>query len=339
MIWTLLRLPCTVVAAIKQLVARTFFLAVVFSVITWSSILLYGMFYWSYIPKSSHLFPVHLHFESRSCPEGFCDYPVANVTVVRPGYGEYLARGQRYKIYLDLEMPESDANQRIGMFTVKIDMITETGEVVRSSLRSGVLRYKSAMVRLFSTLTYIPMLMFGSAEEKQIVSVLLFDRYEEDYERPATQASIVIRNKFIEVYTATLKIYADFTGLRYLLYNWPLCSAIIGISTNFFFVALVALLSWHRLAPAKPRRRRRLSRRRSVSSARTEDENVSVSGESLEDEEQPDLVKETIEAQEAVVRRRRQRDLEELNETTSSSEFQWEPTEPSADTSQSTASS
>ncbi|EEC13181.1 hypothetical protein IscW_ISCW020592, partial [Ixodes scapularis] len=126
---------------------------------------------------------------------------------------------------------------------------------------------------------------------------------------------------------------------RYLLYNWPLCSAIIGISTNFFFVALVALLSWHRLAPAKPRRRRRLSRRRSGSSARTEDENVSVSGESLEDEEQPDLVKETIEAQEAVVRRRRQRDLEELNETTSSSEFQWEPTEPSADTSQSTASS
>ncbi|KAG0410088.1 hypothetical protein HPB47_012800 [Ixodes persulcatus] len=294
---------------------------------------------------------------SRSCPEGFCDYPVANVTVVRPGYGEYLARGQRYKIYLDLEMPESDANQRIGMFTVKIDMITETGEVVRSSLRSGVLRYKSTMVRLISTLTYIPMLMFGSAEEKQIVSVLLFDRYEEDYERPATQASIVIRNKFIEVYTATLKIYADFTGLRYLLYNWPLCSALIGISTNFFFVALVALLSWQRLAPAKPRRRRRLSRRQSGSSARTEDENgrcdgyanygsscaffllISVSGESLEDEEQPDLVKETIEAQEAVVRRRRQRDLEELNETTSSSEFQWEPTEPSADTSRSTASS
>lgn len=101
-----------------------------------------------------------------------------------------------------------------GMFTVKIDMITEQGEVVRSSLRSGVLRYKSALVRLFSTMTYIPMLMFGSAEEKQTVSVLLFDRYEEDYERPATQASIVIRNKFIEVYTATLKIYADFTGLR-----------------------------------------------------------------------------------------------------------------------------
>lgn len=45
----------------------------------------------------------------------------------------------------------------------------------------GVLRYKSTMVRLISTLTYIPMLMFGSAEEKQIVSVLLFDRYEEDY--------------------------------------------------------------------------------------------------------------------------------------------------------------
>lgn len=62
-IFSLLRLPFAVVGGIKHVIVQSFFIAVVFSVITWSSILLYGMFYWSYIPKSSHIFPVHLHFE------------------------------------------------------------------------------------------------------------------------------------------------------------------------------------------------------------------------------------------------------------------------------------
>lgn len=309
MILSLLRLPLTVLNSARQLVSQTFFVAVLFSVITWTSILLYGVFYWNYIPKSSHVFPVHLHFESRACPAGFCDFLMANVTIVRPGQDDYLARGQRYKIYLDLEMPESEANQRIGMFTVVLDMISEDGEVLKSTHRSGVLRYKSMLVKLFSTLAYIPMLLFGSAEEKQTVSLQLFEKYVEDYSKPATQAGLVIRNSHIEVYTATLKIYADFTGLRYLLYNWPLLSAVVGISTNFFFVSLVALLSWNHLTPAKPKPRRRSSdaRKKGAEKAKV-DENVDeTEADSSSDAScgQPDIVKETGDAK---IRKRKELD-------------------------------
>ncbi|KAL3217970.1 hypothetical protein MRX96_031885 [Rhipicephalus microplus] len=284
MILSLLRLPLTVLNSARQLVSQTFFVAVLFSVITWTSILLYGVFYWNYIPKSSHVFPVHLHFESRACPAGFCDFLMANVTIVRPGQDDYLARGQRYKIYLDLEMPESEANQRIGMFTVVLDMISEDGEVLKSTHRSGVLRYKSMLVKLFSTLAYIPMLLFGSAEEKQTVSLQLFEKYVEDYSKPATQAGLVIRNSHIEVYTATLKIYADFTGLRYLLYNWPLLSAV-----------------------PKPRRRSSDARKKGAEKAKV-DENVDeTEADSSSDAScgQPDIVKETGDAK---IRKRRELD-------------------------------
>lgn len=313
MILSLLKLPFAVFNSVRQLVSQTFFVAVLFSVITWTSILLYGVFYWNYIPKSSHVYPVHLHFESKACPGGFCDYPIADVAIVRPGQDNYLARGQRYKIYLELEMPESEANQRIGMFTVRLDMISEDGEVLRSTQRSGVLRYKSMLVRIFSTLTYIPMLLFGSAEEKQTVSVLLFDRYEEDYAKPATQATITIRNSHIEVYTATLKIFADFTGLRYLLYNWPLTSAVVGIATNFFFVTLVALLSWNHLAPAKPKpprpeRRKRPSKEEEEEKAKGEGEDNAEGDTASDVSGQPDLVKETVESRKA---RRRKKELDE----------------------------
>lgn len=309
MILSLLKLPFAVFNSIRQLVSQTFFVAVLFSVIAWTSILLYGVFYWNYIPKSSHVYPVHLHFESKACPGGFCDYPIANVAIVRPGQDDYLARGQRYKIYLELEMPESEANQRIGMFTVRLDMISEDGEVLRSTQRSGVLRYKSMLVRLFYTLTYIPMLLLGSAEEKQTVSVLLFERYEEDYTKPATQASITIRNSHIEIYTATLKIFADFTGLRYLLYNWPLTSAVMGIATNFFFVTLVALLSWNHLAPAKPKQPRPERKKRPSADKEAKEADDNAEGDTASDVSgQPDLVKETVESRRA---RKRKKELDE----------------------------
>ncbi|KAH6926596.1 hypothetical protein HPB50_019904 [Hyalomma asiaticum] len=268
MILSLLRLPLAALNSARQLVSQTFFVAVLFSVITWTSILLYGVFYWNYIPKSSHVYPVHLHFESRACPAGFCDFLMANVTIVRPGQDDYLARGQRYKIYLDLEMPESEANQRIGMFTVVLDMISEDGEVLKSTHRSS---------------------------------------------KPATQAGLVIRNSHIEVYTATLKIFADFTGLRYLLYNWPLMSAVVGISTNFFFVSLVALLSWNHLTPAKPKPRRRLSadKKKAAEKAKLEDDAEETEGDTSSDVSsgQPDIVKETKEA-------RKIRKKKELDEKT-----------------------
>ena len=31
---------------------------------------------------------------------------------------------------------------------------------------------------------------------------------------------------------------------RYLLYNWPMTSAVVGISVNMFFLTIVGLLSW-----------------------------------------------------------------------------------------------
>lgn len=308
MILSLLKLPLTLLNSVRQLVSQTFFVAVLFSVITWTSILMYGVFYWNYIPKSSHAFPVHLHYESRACPAGFCDFLMANVTIVRPGQDEYLARGQRYKIYLDLEMPESEANQRIGMFTVGLDMISEDGEVLKSTYGSGVLRYKSMLVKLLGTLACIPLLLFGSAEEKQTVSLLLFDKYVEHYAKPATQAGLVIRNSHIEVYSATLKVYADFTGLRYILYNWPLISAVVGISTNFFFVSLVALLSWNHLTPAKSKPRRSSADKKkppSSEKAQLEDAEETEDDTSSDVSSQPDLVKETRDAK---IRKRKELD-------------------------------
>ncbi len=42
-------------------------------------------------------------------------------------------------------------------------------------------------------------------------------------------------------------IYANFQGFRYLMFHYPLTSAIVGCSTNFVFLAVVVLLFWSRV--------------------------------------------------------------------------------------------
>ncbi|KAG8042020.1 hypothetical protein G9C98_000011 [Cotesia typhae] len=61
---------------------------------------------------------------------------------------------------------------------------------------------------------------------------------------PVTSISIEIKSKFIEFYSATIEIHAHLYGLRHLMFHWPILTAIIGITTNLFFISLIFILSY-----------------------------------------------------------------------------------------------
>lgn len=75
-----------------------------------------------------------------------------------------------------------------------------------------------------------------------------------------------IQSKHIEIYSARFLINAQFSGLRYIMFHWPILSAaigkslrknlpqvhflseyILGITSNLFFIALVCMLSWYQI--------------------------------------------------------------------------------------------
>lgn len=62
-----------------------------------------------------------------------------------------------------------------------------------------------------------------------------------------TDVYIEIQTKKIELYSATMQIHAHFTGLRYLMFHWPVLSAIVGIGTNLLMIIFVLLMSWYHL--------------------------------------------------------------------------------------------
>ncbi|KAK2156557.1 hypothetical protein LSH36_210g04012 [Paralvinella palmiformis] len=181
-----------------------------------------------------------------------CSFPSANLSLSRDGFTEILMRGQPYVVVLILDMPESPTNQFQGL-----NVYGETGSIFQTRTGSqdfitlyfylqALLFYKSWLYQVLETFCYLPVLLTGMSTQTQQLAITFFDTFEEDPYKPTLGAFIEIQSKNIEIYSATLKIHAKFVGLRYLLYHWPIISALSGVGTVMFFLAALTLLSWYK---------------------------------------------------------------------------------------------
>ena len=63
---------------------------------------------------------------------------------------------------------------------VKIDLKDYDGKVVKSGTRAAMLRYRSFLHQLVYTMVFAPVLLTGTFEEKQLVTVELLNLFEDD---------------------------------------------------------------------------------------------------------------------------------------------------------------
>ncbi|XP_055015121.1 seipin-like isoform X2 [Boleophthalmus pectinirostris] len=254
----MLKIQKTVSMAVTQARQRILQGFVVFSVtffLLWIAAFLYGSFYYSYMPKAAYSTPVHYYYRTDcESPDSFmCSYPVANISLMK-NKKHVLTFGQAYRLSLQLEMPESPVNQDLGMFMVRATCFSQDGGQVASSSRAlsassshfGILRYRSELVRTLETLLLLPAFLTATTEQKQVLEVELFSEYTDDPYAPSDTAIIEILSNKVQIYSSRLLIHAHFTGLRYLLFNFPLISAVVGVSSNFIFLSALFVLSYMR---------------------------------------------------------------------------------------------
>ncbi|XP_078672451.1 seipin-like isoform X1 [Branchiostoma floridae x Branchiostoma belcheri] len=243
----------------KYTALRGFILFLLLLLVFWISVFLYGSFYYAYMPTVSHVRPVYLQFSTdcdsvNSQQARLCSFPSANVSFTRDPRRDprekLLAMGQVYEISLDLEMPESPVNQNqahsAGMFLIELTFYTVKGEVSYKTARPTMLRYKSPLLQVLRTLVYSPLLVFGAAEQKQVLSVVLAEEFQEPAHKQTVGVVVEIQTRNIEVYSAVLRVNAHFKGIRYLMFYWPVLSAVIGVGSVFSFLLVLVLLSWYR---------------------------------------------------------------------------------------------
>ncbi|CAN9515065.1 unnamed protein product [Ophioblennius macclurei] len=235
---------------------------VVFSIVVlllFLATFLYGSFYYTYMPKASFSAPVHYYYRTDCGPAAsfLCSYPVANVSLLS-NKKPVLTFGQAYQISLQLEMPDSPTNHDLGMFMIKTTCFSQDGGQLASSARStsqmlaasssrfGILKYQSDLLKTLGTLLFLPAFLSGMSEQKQMVEVELFSHYVDDPYSPSSTAVIEILSKKVQIYASQLNIHARFTGLRYLLFYFPLLSALVGVASNFIFLSLLFIFSYAR---------------------------------------------------------------------------------------------
>lgn len=227
-------------------------LALIIATIIWISIFLYVMFYYLYMPSMSHIRPVHLQFvscdEVHQCVDGkggLCSYPSAHVQLTRKQ--RILMIGQPYKIFINLEMPESPTNFDLGMFMVCSRLFDKDGILVSSACRATMLHYRSQFLHVLRMLVYSPLFVVGNKEEKQLITVELYNDFEDTQSHPVTDVHIEVQSREVQLYSATLHIQAHLTGLRYVMFHWPTLSAVLGIASNLLVIFFISSLSWWQL--------------------------------------------------------------------------------------------
>lgn len=231
---------------IRQKLLEMAILICVILLVFWVALFLYGSFYYSFMPTANFITPVYFFYRT-DCPSphhSVCSFPVANVSLLKNGKHQVMTYGQPYQITLELQMPESPANQELGMFLVKMTPYSKAGQIVDISTRSAMLHYRSSLLQALGTVVFSPMLLTGASEQKQSVIVELYSEFKDDSYNPTVGAIIEIHSQHIQIYRAHLYIFAHFTGIRYLLYHFPLISALMGVMSNFTFLSLIIVLSF-----------------------------------------------------------------------------------------------
>jgi len=229
----------------KDIVYRLFAILLTTSFIVWLSVFIYVSFYYSYVPTISHIRPVHLEFSLCQDNAGLCSNPTANVSLTH--HHNLLRGGQPYNIILDLEIPESETNRNVGMFMVHLKLSGKDGRLITSSRRSAMLRYKSQVLHFLSTMFFSPLLLTGPMEEKQTLKVEMFSEYLEKSVNPVTNIWIEIESRWLQLYSSKLRIQAEFTGLRYFMFYWPVLSASVGISLHVIILSFIVGYIWYRI--------------------------------------------------------------------------------------------
>ncbi|KAJ6807624.1 putative seipin-2 [Iris pallida] len=96
--------------------------------------------------------------------------PAAHVPLDAQG-GQVVLSDRRLQMVVSLTLPESDYNRDLGMFQVRVELLSGNEKVTYSSSQPCMLRFKSSHIRLVETFLKSGSLLAGYSSESQIIRI------------------------------------------------------------------------------------------------------------------------------------------------------------------------
>ncbi|KAF8108889.1 hypothetical protein N665_0104s0200 [Sinapis alba] len=158
----------------------------------------------------------------------------------------------RTEVSVSMTLPESEYNRNLGMFQVRVNFLSENGEVLATSRQPCMLTFRSEPIRLVQTFLKIAPLVSGYVFETQTLNLKLKGFVEKDIvSTDCMKVMIEQRAEFRrgagipEIYDASLLLESELPFLKRVIWNWRR-TLFVWISMCLFITELVCVLVFFR---------------------------------------------------------------------------------------------
>ncbi|EFH55754.1 hypothetical protein ARALYDRAFT_482394, partial [Arabidopsis lyrata subsp. lyrata] len=156
------------------------------------------------------------------------------------------------EITVSMTLPESEYNRILGMFQVRVDFLSASGEMLASSRRPCMVRFRSEPIRLVQTLLKIAPLVTGYVSEIQTLNLKLKGLVEKDI-IPTACLKVMIEQRaefrpgagIPEIYDASLLLESKLPFFKRIIWNWRK-TLFVWISMSLFIMELLCALVFFR---------------------------------------------------------------------------------------------
>ncbi|KAI0905354.1 putative adipose-regulatory protein-domain-containing protein [Ustulina deusta] len=236
---------------------RTYLGAVLFvsasAVLLAIAALAYPVFYYNYVPKKLITVPIHLQYDAGLNPYGIISL------------SSDLVLEQAYDVSVDLTLPRSPANRDRGNFMVALYATKSAPEnpalafsasahpyehvtrdnVVFSSRRPALIPYEDPLVSTASRILFLLYhIVFAHASETVTLSIPMGELVQFRGALPLSVLVDVQAGQTLQVYSSTLTLVAQLTGMRWFMYNHRIL-ALVACTTVFWLAEMVSMgLAW-----------------------------------------------------------------------------------------------
>ncbi|KAF6173356.1 hypothetical protein GIB67_027051 [Kingdonia uniflora] len=182
------------------------------------------------------LFPVY--------PGSNCGGNAEVVTYVR---SRIIPPNHKLQLGISLTLPESDYNQKLGVFQVRVDFLSANGKVTATSSYPCMLKFKSLLIRYIETVLNTFPLLAGYSSESQTLNLNMRSFIEGN--EPTSCLKVILEQRaeyrpgtgIPEIYAASLALDSELPLIKRVIWYWKK-TIFIWISMGFFITELMLIL-------------------------------------------------------------------------------------------------
>ncbi|GAB7347181.1 hypothetical protein MBLNU459_g3293t2 [Dothideomycetes sp. NU459] len=224
-------------------------------VLLFFAIAAYILFYWTYVPRIGFSRPIHLQFD----PYNQTAHPWGVTTLVPDIVGL-----QGYDVAVHMRMPRTKQNTNVGNFMIDVALfapgdkgtaaamaadisrVPETA-ILAQSRRPAILTYYSPAVDLFRKASELHWYILGWRHEVEALEISVFEgvSFAKGWRNvPATLRIEMQSSERMQVYDVRVVFRARFRGLRWILYNYRIISAVVFTGAFWCTEMVTMALAW-----------------------------------------------------------------------------------------------